>query len=118
MTAEALTYVCSHVFDDPRPILLVSRAGREWQCLCGGDDHDVEGYISQVKLRCEKHDVYFAFDPNLQYQVASQDGDCWMELVGGPGLYFCSRPSRRRRNRLRKSNSRFPCMQATRRRPC
>lgn len=36
MTTETLAYVCSHVFNDTRPILLVSRAGGDWQCLCGG----------------------------------------------------------------------------------
>ena len=28
-------YVCIHVFDDTRPILLVSRAGGPWCFLCG-----------------------------------------------------------------------------------
>ncbi len=47
-----------------------------------------EGYISQVKLRCQKHYVFFAFDPKLQYQVDSKDGDCSMELLGAPGTRF------------------------------
>lgn len=37
MTTETAAYVCSHVFNDTRPILLVSRAGGDWQCLCGGE---------------------------------------------------------------------------------
>lgn len=36
---ELAAYVCSHVFANTRPILLVSRAGGDWQCLCGGE-HD------------------------------------------------------------------------------
>jgi hypothetical protein len=32
-------YVCSHVFGNTHPVLLVSRAGGDWKCLCG-DDHD------------------------------------------------------------------------------
>ncbi len=36
---ELAAYVCSHVFDNTRPILLVSRASGDWQCLCGGE-HD------------------------------------------------------------------------------
>lgn len=36
---EVAAYVCSHVFENTRPILLVSRAGGDWQCLCGGE-HD------------------------------------------------------------------------------
>ena len=37
MTAEIAAFVCSHVFDNTRPILLVSRVGGDWQCLCGGE---------------------------------------------------------------------------------
>jgi hypothetical protein len=32
-------YVCSHVFGNAQPVLLVSRAGDGWRCLCG-DEHD------------------------------------------------------------------------------
>lgn len=39
MTVELAAYVCSHVFNNTRPILLVSRAGGDWQCLCG-EEHD------------------------------------------------------------------------------
>jgi hypothetical protein len=35
MTTEVVAYVCSHIFDNTRPILLVSREGGDWQCLCG-----------------------------------------------------------------------------------
>ena len=47
-----------------------------------------EGYISQVKLRCQKRFVSFAFDPELEYQVASKDGNCYMEFIGAPGTKF------------------------------
>ena len=33
---EAAAFVCSHVFGATRPVLLVSRADGNWQCLCGG----------------------------------------------------------------------------------
>ena len=36
MTKEIPVYVCSHVFENVRPILLVVREGGDWQCLCGG----------------------------------------------------------------------------------
>jgi hypothetical protein len=36
---ELAAYVCSHVFKDALPILFVSRADGDWQCLCGGQ-HD------------------------------------------------------------------------------
>ena len=34
---EIAAYVCSHVFENSKPVLLVSHAGGDWQCLCGGD---------------------------------------------------------------------------------
>lgn len=33
-------YVCSHVFAQTRPILLVAREGADWMFLCGEADHD------------------------------------------------------------------------------
>jgi TonB family protein len=47
-----------------------------------------DGYISQVKLRCDRHYLYFAFDPQLQYSVNGNYGSCWMELLGAPGSKF------------------------------
>jgi len=35
-------YVCSHIFENTRPILLVSRADGDWQFLCGKADHPVD----------------------------------------------------------------------------
>jgi hypothetical protein len=35
MTSEIVAYVCSHIFSNTMPILLVSRAEGDWQCLCG-----------------------------------------------------------------------------------
>jgi hypothetical protein len=36
---ELAAFVCSHVFQDTRPILLASRADGDWQFLCG-DVHE------------------------------------------------------------------------------
>jgi TonB family protein len=47
-----------------------------------------EGYISEVRLRCDKHYVFFPFDSTLQYQVNSKDGNCSIELAGAPGTRF------------------------------
>ena len=33
-------YVCLHVFDSSRPILLVSRSGGDWSFLCGAEHED------------------------------------------------------------------------------
>jgi len=47
-----------------------------------------EGYISQVKLHCQRKYVSFVFNADLEYQVASEDGNCYMQLVGAPGTKF------------------------------
>jgi TonB family protein len=46
------------------------------------------GFISQVKLRCDKHWVDFNFDPTLEYQVPSAYGNCTIELQGAPQTKF------------------------------
>jgi len=46
-----------------------------------------DGFISQVKLRCEKKFLYFTFDPALEYEVGG-NGDCMVELDGAPGTHF------------------------------
>ncbi len=35
--AEIPVYVCSHIFENTRPILLVCKENEEWQFLCGGE---------------------------------------------------------------------------------
>lgn len=35
-------FLCSHIFEDTRPILYVSKADGDWQFLCGYDDHEDE----------------------------------------------------------------------------
>jgi TonB family protein len=47
-----------------------------------------QGYISQVKLRCAKGYVYFAFDPALEYEVHNKYGDCMLTFEGAPGTRF------------------------------
>ena len=37
--AEHAAFVCEHVFDSSRPVLLVSHEGGDWQFLCGSEDH-------------------------------------------------------------------------------
>jgi len=34
-------YVCNHVFEDTRPILLVVHEEGDWMFLCGDSDHDL-----------------------------------------------------------------------------
>ena len=43
-------YVCNHVFDQTRPILLVSRPDGDWCFLCGGDHPDDESAYKVVGI--------------------------------------------------------------------
>lgn len=46
------------------------------------------GHVAQLKLRCQRQYVSFAFDPELQYRVADGAGDCWLEVIGDPDTAF------------------------------
>lgn len=42
---HTLAYVCIHVFEDTRPVLLVSRQEGDWCFLCGGEhEQKAENY--------------------------------------------------------------------------
>jgi hypothetical protein len=43
-TRSLKCYVCCHVFQDTRPILLVAREQGDWMFLCGRADHASGGY--------------------------------------------------------------------------
>jgi hypothetical protein len=47
-----------------------------------------EGYISEVRLRCDTRHWFFPFDASLQYEITSKDGECSIELLGAPGTQF------------------------------
>lgn len=49
MSNESMAFVCSHIFDDTRPVLLVCRPGGDWQFLCG-ETHDDEAIPKVVGL--------------------------------------------------------------------
>jgi hypothetical protein len=42
LSKETPAFVCSHIFEKKRPVLLVCRADGDWQFLCGGDHADEE----------------------------------------------------------------------------
>jgi hypothetical protein len=44
-----------------------------------------DGLIADVKLRCDKGYLTFAFDPNIDYQVQGNYGSCTIQLEGSPG---------------------------------
>ncbi|MFT3906983.1 MAG: energy transducer TonB [Steroidobacteraceae bacterium] len=47
-----------------------------------------EGRIDEVKLRCEKKYVYFAFDQSQSYKVSDKFGQCMIDLEGAPDTRF------------------------------
>ena len=49
---------------------------------------DVQGEITEVKLRCPESYVFFRFDPDMEYRVSNKRGHCHLELVGSPGTTF------------------------------
>jgi hypothetical protein len=38
------SYICAHVFDSTRPVLLVVHEDADWSFLCGGTDHSDADY--------------------------------------------------------------------------
>ena len=49
---------------------------------------DIEGEITEVKLRCPERYVFFRFNPDMEYRVSNKRGHCHLELVGNPGTTF------------------------------
>ena len=60
MKTEIAAYVCNHVFERTRPVLLVVRDSGDWQFLCG-ETHDPEELPEVVGLNHLIDD-----DPSLQ----------------------------------------------------
>ena len=50
--------------------------------------HNVQGDIAEIKLRCSKGYVFFRFQPDVKYKVASGRNRCHLQLVGNPGTTF------------------------------
>lgn len=62
MTQEIRCIVCSHVFADTRPVLLVAREDGEWMFLCGdlhsdGEDYHVVGVEHLVERDSSLRDI-------------------------------------------------------------
>ena len=57
---EEAAFVCSHIFDQSRPILYVCREGGEWQFLCGEEHSETE----KPRVVGARH--IFARDPSLR----------------------------------------------------
>ena len=80
------SYVCVHVFEASRPVLLVSRAGGDWQFLCGGEHEDrAENYrvVGKVHL--------LGRDPSLK--DLSDLAPEWEAERSSPGGVWVRRPA-------------------------
>jgi hypothetical protein len=76
---EIPAFVCSHVYDAAKPILLVSREDGDWQFLCG-EPHD-----AQVLPRVVGLNHLIERDPSLKEIVDLAIGhDAEREFVGAP----------------------------------
>ena len=81
-------YVCSHVFDQSRPVLLVSRPDGDWCFLCG-DNHPNDA--SAYKVVGIGH--VFAQDPSLmQVRDLPSHWDAERRKVGEPWVRVPSVP--------------------------
>lgn len=46
------------------------------------------GALSEIKLRCQKQYLFFAYKPNVQYSIGTKKDQCGIEVVGDPGTTF------------------------------
>src|SRR6185437_2181693 len=46
------------------------------------------GSVSEIKLRCTKHYLFFKYTPDVQYAIEPNVGECSIEVVGDPGTTF------------------------------
>lgn len=49
---------------------------------------DLMGAVQELKLRCEQAYIYFPFDPEVQYGLADDAGQCTLQVIGDPGTTF------------------------------
>ena len=85
---ELVAYICSHVFENTRPILLVSRAGGDWQCLCGGEHSsgDVPYVVGLSHLIERDHTLAELQDlPDEWEAERSNVGGHWIKTPIEPG---------------------------------
>lgn len=77
--AEVAVYVCSHIFEHTRPVLLVARDGGDWQFLCG-ENHDQEDLPRVVGMNHVMDD-----DPSLRQIVdLPADWEAERKFAGSP----------------------------------
>jgi len=76
------SYVCIHVFEGMRPVLLVSRQGGSWCFVCGGEHEDSASNYRVVGIGHVLED-----DPSLRSQLDLQpDWDAEREDLDSPWI--------------------------------
>lgn len=74
MTTEKAAFVCSHVYDQSRPVLMVVRQGGDWQFLCG-HQHAADDVPHVVGL---KH--MFEIDASIK-ELSDLPNECEAERI-------------------------------------
>ena len=49
---------------------------------------DLAGVVEELKLRCQRSYIFFDFDPEVQYSVSDNAGECTLEILGDAGTTF------------------------------
>ena len=76
------SYVCIHVFEETKPVLLVSRQGGSWCFVCGGDHEDNASNYRVVGIGHVLED-----DPSLRSQLDLQpDWDAERKDLDSPWI--------------------------------
>ncbi|WP_019865449.1 hypothetical protein [Methylovulum miyakonense] len=73
-------FICPHIFENTRPILLVIHDEGDWQCLCGQYDHDGKGHlvgIGHLIQRDASLDELFDLQDGWEAERASEN-DAWI----------------------------------------
>jgi len=47
-----------------------------------------KGAVSEIKLRCKKKYVFFKYEPDIEYTVNPNVGDCYIQVLGDAGTQF------------------------------
>ena len=79
MKKEMAVFVCSHVFEATRPVLLVARDGSHWMYLCGGLHEEDEEYKVVGREHLLERDKTLEESLDLQDQMEMERA-----AVGGP----------------------------------
>lgn len=77
MKREHAAFICPHVFENTRPVLLVCREGGDWQLLCG-DNHSGRSVVVGLNHLLDR-------DPSLlEVMDLPRDWEAERERVNGP----------------------------------